>query len=89
MLSIFRTNTFKKDLKKISSNDKELLKRVVTKLANVEPLEKKLWDHKLTGNWKNCRECHIKPDLLLIYKIDKNRKELALVRIGKHSSLFK
>ncbi len=52
-------------------------------------LEAKYRDHTLIGNYLNCRECHIKPDLLLIYKIDNDILELALVRVGTHSKLFR
>jgi mRNA interferase YafQ len=44
-------------------------------------------DHSLTGEWTGCRECHIKPDLLLIYKKEGNDK-LILARLGSHSELF-
>jgi mRNA interferase YafQ len=89
MYQIFRTGGFKKDYKKLSNTDKDLLKEVVTNLAVGNKLDIKYKDHKLVGNFVNCRECHIKPDLLLIYKIDKNILELALVRVGSHSKLFK
>jgi mRNA interferase YafQ len=89
MYEIFRTTTFKKDYKKLSSNNKNLLKTVVLKLANKEILDEKYKDHKLIGNYIGCRECHIKPDLLLIYRINDNILELALVRVGTHSDLFK
>jgi len=63
------------------------LKEILYKLINDEILPIKYKDHSLTGNWKNYRECHIKPDLLLIYrKIDLDI--LSLVRIGSHSELF-
>ncbi|WP_330848430.1 type II toxin-antitoxin system YafQ family toxin [Aliarcobacter butzleri] len=58
------------------------------KLANNETLEEKYKDHKLIGDYLGCRECHVKPDLLLIYRIDNQVLELALVRIGNHSDLF-
>lgn len=89
MYQIFRTGGFKKDYKKLTNSDKNLLKEVVTTLVTGNKLDIKYKDHKLVGNFVNCRECHIKPDLLLIYKIDKNMLELALVRIGSHSNLFK
>jgi len=88
MYEIFRTNTFKKDYKKLNNKDKELLKEVIIKLVNGEKLEEKYKDHKLIGNYLDCRECHIKPDLLLIYRITDDVLELALVRVGSHSKLF-
>ena len=88
MYQIFRTNSFKKDYKKLSLNEKELLKCVIKELANKQKLDIKYKDHKLVGNYLGCRECHIKPDLLLIYRIDNNILELALTRVGSHSNLF-
>ncbi len=88
MYSIFRTSTFKKDYKKLKTKEKELLKSVITTLANGETLDEKYKDHKLIGNYLGCRECHILPDLLLIYRYDNDILELALVRVGSHSKLF-
>ena len=88
MYKIFRTTSFKKDYKKLSLSDKNILKKVVTILANGEILDEKYKDHPLIGNYLECRECHLKPDLLLIYRIDNNILELALTRVGSHSKLF-
>ena len=89
MYSIFRTTSFKKQYKKLSSIDKELVKEVILLLAENEELNEKYKDHKLTGNFKDLKECHVKPDLLLIYKINDDVLELALVHVGNHNSLFK
>lgn len=89
MYSIFRTASFKKQYKKLSSSDQELLKDVIILLTKNTELEEKYKDHKLTGNFKDLRECHVKLDLLLIYKINDDILELALVQVGNHSSLFK
>jgi len=89
MYTLFRTTTFKKDYKKLNKQDQKALKSVIATLANGQELDKIYKDHKLTGNYLGCRECHVKPDLLLIYKIDNNILELALVRTGNHSKLFK
>ena len=51
--------------------DLEKLKYVVNELANQRPLDEKYRDHELTGNYRNFRECHIEPDWLLIYRIEK------------------
>ncbi|RLA73705.1 MAG: type II toxin-antitoxin system YafQ family toxin [Epsilonproteobacteria bacterium] len=88
MLKIFRTNSFKKDYKKLNTDDKSRLKQVVITLSNKAKLDKSYKDHKLIGNYFGCRECHIRPDLLLIYSIDDHTIELALVRVGSHSKLF-
>jgi len=78
-----------KDYKKLAKNEKNLLKEVIIKLVNKEPLDQKYKDHKLIGDYLGCRECHIKPDLLLIYRYNDDILELALVRVGSHSELFK
>ena len=68
--------------------DLEKLKYVVNELANQRTLDEKYRDHELTGNYRNFRECHIEPDWLLIYRIEKGVLTLALVRTGTHSDLF-
>lgn len=89
MYSIFRTTSFKKQYKKLSVTEKTLLKEVIVLLANGEVLDEKYKDHQLTGTFKGLKECHVKPDLLLIYKINDDIVELALIQVGNHSSLFK
>lgn len=87
--AIFRTSSFKKAYKKLLPTDQELVLTIVLKLANGENLDEKYKDHLLIGNYKGCRECHIKPDLLLIYKINNEEVELVLVEVGNHAKLFK
>lgn len=84
------TNQFKKDLKlaKKQGKDLEKLYSVIETLANGEALEAKYKDHNLAGNFKNCRECHVEPDWLLIYEIINNVLVLVLNRTGSHSELF-
>lgn len=69
-----------------SEVDEENLLDVIRKLAQGKSLDPKYKDHSLSGNWKNFRECHIKPDLLLIYQIKNDT--LYLVRLGSHGNLF-
>lgn len=90
MLKIVTSNKFIKDLKiaKKRGFDVNLLKEVVNKLANNEILDSKYEDHPLKGIYKDFRECHIKPDWLLIYAIDDEELELFLFRNGTHSDLF-
>ena len=59
---------------------------VLTLLLKNKPLAEKYKDHALTGDWSDYRDCHIKPDLVLIYR-KPNKKILQLVRIGSHSEL--
>lgn len=91
MLKIVPSNRFKKDLKKaIKRNlDISLLDEVVNKLANKQKLEKKYKDHDLKGEYIGFRECHIEPDWLLLYKIEKEELELFLFRTGSHGDIFK
>lgn len=90
MLEIVRSTQFKKDLKKIIKQGKELglLQEIVESLQRQESLPPKNCDHSLSGNWKGYRECHISPDWLLIYKSDDQLKLLRLARTGSHSELF-
>jgi mRNA interferase YafQ len=86
---IVQTKKFKRDLSKIAYsgryNQKDLLE-IINRLANDVALELKHKDHLLIGEWQPCRECHIKPDWLLIYKLEHDK--LILVRTGTHSELF-
>ncbi|MCK4762643.1 MAG: type II toxin-antitoxin system YafQ family toxin [Candidatus Aminicenantes bacterium] len=91
MLTIRAEGKFKKDIKRLSksgSKDMSRLKNVIQKLEKEEKLEKRYKPHLLSGNWKDHMECHIEPDRLLIYRIDKTYNELILVRTGSHSDLF-
>ena len=63
------------------------LKTIIRSLVNADKLKAKYRDHQLKGLLKDCRECHVEPDWLLIYRIEGS--ELCLVRTGSHSDLFK
>jgi mRNA interferase YafQ len=91
MLQIQITNQFKKDLKKFNRNQVVIkeLDSVVKKLLNEKALEPKYCDHPLVGQWKSSRDCHIRPNVLLIYRIEKKMKLLILERLGSHAELFK
>ena len=80
---------FKKQFKKLSSKNANLVLDIIEKLSNGEVLEQKYNDHKLKGNYKDYRECHIKPDLLLIYKKKEDVLILTCIDLGSHSELFK
>lgn len=91
MRVIETTNQFKKDFKRELKGIhkivlESLLTKVVTLLAQDETLMPKYRDHALTGNWSDHRDCHIKPDLVLIYR-KPDKKTLQLVRLGSHSQL--
>lgn len=86
------TSAFKKELKIIKKRSKNLekLKKIVDVIASGEKLEEKYKDHQLVNNtkFKDCRECHIEPDWLLVYRISNNELILVLVETGSHSDLF-
>jgi mRNA interferase YafQ len=50
------------------------------------PLPKRCFDHALSGQWNDCRDCHVRPDLILIYR-KPNQQTLELIRLGSHSEL--
>lgn len=87
---IKNTTQFKKDYKlaKRRGLDINLLKEIISKLANGDPLEPKHKDHPLSGNWACHRECHIQPDWLLVYRYEDDVLVLTLTRTGTHSDLF-
>lgn len=64
----------------------EKLDAIMAKLAAQEKLEKNYNDHKLIGNFKGRRECHVEPDWLLVYKIEDDM--IVFERTGSHSDLF-
>jgi len=83
-----RTKRFKKSFRKLhlKDSDEAIYIDVVSKLLNGTPLDEKYKDHFLKGNPQQYKECHLKPDLLLIYRI--YRGEVQLIDIGSHSDLF-
>lgn len=87
---IVLTSHFKKDIKvaKRRGYDMRLIEKVVDALAAGEELEAKYRDHKLAGNYAECRECHITPDWLLIYERCEDELILYLTRTGTHSDVF-
>jgi len=91
MLDIRRSTQFKKDLKKIIKQGKNLslLEEIVNLLCVGKSLPEKNNDHSLVGDWRGYNECHINPDWLLIYKVEEEINLLRLMRTGSHSELFK
>ena len=85
------TTQFKKDYKlaKRRGLNIKLLQEIVKKLAMGEILDDSYKDHALSGKWIGYRECHIQPDWLLIYHINKDVLVLTISRTGTHSDLFK
>ncbi|KXB42248.1 type II toxin-antitoxin system YafQ family toxin [Amygdalobacter nucleatus] len=89
-LQIVLSKRFKKDLKlaKRRGLDLNLLNKIVDKLANGEKLDEKYRDHEQFGDLFGFRECHIKPDWMLVYRIDGCNLVLFLNRTGSHADLF-
>ena len=86
------TSRFKKEFKKIlkQGKDEKLFLEVLNILANGKKLDEKYKNHKLINNktFKECYECHIQPDWLLVYKIQDKKLVLLLFATGSHSDLF-
>ena len=89
MLKFKNTNRFRKDIKGMIKSGKDInkFKDVAEKIIGETPLERKYQDHKLIGDYKGYRECHIEPDWLLIYYIKEGT--VTFVTTGTHSDLFK
>jgi len=91
MYLIRRSTTFKKDLKRELKNPrfkKDIFLEAVDTLARGKQLKERHQNHKLTGEFSNCFECHLQPDLLLVYMIDRQAQTLRLIRLGSHAELF-
>ena len=89
MRTIRRTSQFKRDVKQMQRQGKDLgkLKKVLESLVKDEKLSQRYRDHVLVGQYKGTRECHIEPDWLLIYELAES--EVVLIRTGSHSDLFR
>jgi mRNA interferase YafQ len=91
MRTIRFTNRFKRDYRREKSGKHgkkldALFEEIVTLLVEDKPLPPNAVDHALTGTFNDCRDCHLKPDRILIYrKTDDN--DLELIRLGSHSEL--
>ncbi|GAA9106416.1 type II toxin-antitoxin system mRNA interferase toxin, RelE/StbE family [Helicobacter pylori] len=90
MLKLNLKKSFQKDFDKLLLNgfDDSVLNEVILTLRKKEPLSPQFQDHALKGKWKPFRECHLKPNLLLVYQIKKQKNTLFLVGLGSHSELF-
>lgn len=94
MRTIRRTTAFKKDFKRLLANPQhtkdapQLLLTALTFLVEDRNLPESFHDHALIGNWNGHRECHVKPDLLLVYRQPMEIAILELVRLGSHAEIF-
>ena len=84
------TRSFKTDYKKLNKKETRDTDEVIKKLLDDSPLEEKNHDHELTGNYSGYRECHVHPDLLLVYKKDSDGNILVMTcyRISSHTNIF-
>ena len=92
MRTIEYTGAFRRDFKREKAGRHRqkvdaLVADAVTLLANDAPMPHAYRDHPLSGQWNDHRDCHLRPDLVLIYR-KPDRKTLQLVRLGSHSELF-
>ena len=85
---IATTKRFDKEYAKLSPSDREIVKKVINRLAKDEVLEPKYKDNPLKGDYLGFRDCHVKPDLVLIYSKKKDALLLTAFRINSHSELF-
>lgn len=93
MYSIVRSKKFERSFKRLSySGTKDSVKRelaiVIDMIASKKALPEKYKDHQLKGEFKAYRECHVRPDLLLVYEIQDTELVLLLVDIGSHAYFF-
>ncbi len=89
MLKLKTTTRFQKDYRKAAKSGRDInrLKLMMIWIANKQELPAVLHDHKLIGNYRGRRECHLAADWLLIYKLE--RDTVIFERTGSHSELFK
>jgi mRNA interferase YafQ len=84
------TKQFEGDYRLMLKRGKDIgkLKTAMHQLLNQQSLESRYHDHALTGNLRAHRDCHIEPDWILIYRIDRAIQEITFVRTGSHADLF-
>lgn len=89
MRTIDVKNTYKQDLKRVIKQgwDGSKINNVISQLLSDDILDPALRDHPLTGDYKDFRECHVKSDLVVVYK--RTTEILSLYRIGRHQDIFK
>lgn len=91
MLAARYSRRFKKDFKNAIKADPAVaneLRVVLDILLSGRSLPPEYHQHKLSGEFLECLECHLRPDLLLVYKINKGELRLFLLRFGSHSRIF-
>ena len=82
---------FRKDLRKRVKDTRfplQELQDIVGTIAKGSALDITYRNHRLSGDWTGCYECHVRPDLLLIYRIREKEYVVELLRLGSHAELF-
>ncbi|MCJ7482364.1 MAG: type II toxin-antitoxin system YafQ family toxin [Thermodesulfovibrionales bacterium] len=89
MLGFKTTKQFEGDYRLMVRRGKDIqkLKTIMRQLVNQQTLERKYHDHALRGNLRDHRDCHIEPDWILMYRIDRELQEITFVRTGSHADL--
>ncbi len=82
------SHKFKKGFKKLVFDEKVLVAKLMWRLANGEVLEARFKDHALRGEFTGLRECHVRPDLLLVYERRDDVLVLVCVSVGSHAEIF-
>ncbi|HZV46686.1 MAG TPA: type II toxin-antitoxin system YafQ family toxin [Thermodesulfovibrionales bacterium] len=90
MLGFKTTKQFEGDYRLMVKRGKDIqkLKTIMRQVVNQQTLESKYHDHALRGNLRGHRDCHLEPDWILIYRIDRALQEITFVRTGSHADLF-
>jgi len=94
MRKIEHASRFKRDYRRVSKTPRyaniieQRLPEIVAALCADQPLPSAYRDHNLIGDWRGFRECHLAPDLLLIYRQSDDGLYVELARLGTHSELF-
>ena len=90
MLTSNRTGIFKKEFALAEKRGKNMSKliEIMTMIIKEQPIPPEFCNHQLHGKWKGTWECHVEPNWLLIYAIDKSTREVTFHRTGSHSDLF-
>ena len=90
MLKFKTTKQFDRDMKRIKKRNKDIskLNEAVQLLLSEREMPSRYEDHALSGDWSGYRDCHIQPDWILIYRIDRKELILTATRTGSHSDIF-
>ena len=92
MYQLKYSKQFRKDFKRLQRGHFFPLQEfnsALDSLINGVPLGARFLNHKLSGTWRDCYECHLRPDMLFIYTIEKETNFIYLLRLGSHTELFK